>query len=119
MENKISSNKSFGFIFAFVFLIISGFLFYKNQFYFFMIFLFFAFALFLTAFTYPKILQIPNNIWFKFGLIINKITKPIIFFVFYFLLIVPIGLLFQILRKKNNVSNWNHYKYDTEYTDQF
>lgn len=119
MENKKPSNKSFGFVFTFIFLIVSGFFFFKNQFYFFITFLIISFALFLISLICPKILNASNNIWFKFGLIINKITKPVIFFIFYFLLIVPIGLVFQILRKKNNISNWKKYEYDHDYKDQF
>ena len=38
-------------------------------------------------------------IWLSFGKLMQKITNPIIFFLLYFLVITPIGMIMRIFKK--------------------
>lgn len=57
-------------------------------------------AIFLfIAYFKPRILVVPNTLWFKFGLLLGRIVAPIVIALVYIIAIVPIGLLFKMLRK--------------------
>ena len=69
---------------------------------------------FLLAFLAPKILVLPNKLWFKFGLLIGSIVAPIVITLVYFVTVVPTGLIMRLLGKdllkqkldKNAKSYW-------------
>jgi hypothetical protein len=69
---------------------------------------------FLLAFLAPKILVLPNKLWFKFGLLIGSIVAPIVMALVYFVTVVPTGLIMRLLGKdllkpkldKNAKSYW-------------
>ncbi len=112
---KIGSNKSFGYIFTIVFSIIGiwPLIYGKDAIYIFLIFSFFT--LIITIF-FTKYLAPLNKIWFKFGLLLNKIVSPIILGFLYFFTFLPMGLLMRILGKDplslkkqaDKVSYWVH-----------
>jgi hypothetical protein len=96
---KIPSEKSFGLVFFAVFLIIGYYFYDKNK----LISIssyFISLFLLTSSFFFKKILIIPNLIWFKFGIILSKITSPIIIVLLYFGIIVPTGIIYFFLRKK-------------------
>ena len=96
---KSSSNKSFGLVFAVVFLlvglwpIISG----KP-------FRFWAFAicglLILISIIRPEILGPLNRIWFRFGLSLHKIINPFVMGLIFYTTVTPIGLIMRALGKR-------------------
>lgn len=93
------SEKSFGIVFSVVFLIIGLYpLTYSKEFYLWSIIISFIFLI-LAYFT-PKILYIPNKLWFKFGIIIASITTPIIMILVYLISVLPIGIIIKLLGKK-------------------
>ena len=47
----------------------------------------------------PAVLRPLNKLWTRFGLLLNKITNPVIMLVLYVLAIVPLGLVMRILGK--------------------
>ena len=51
------------------------------------------------AYIAPKILSIPNKLWFRFGLLIGSIISPIVLTVIYFLTVMPTGLIMRVLGK--------------------
>ena len=69
---------------------------------------------FLLAFLAPKILVLPNKLWFKFGLLIGSIVAPIVMAFVYFVTVLPTGLIMRLLGKdllkqkldKNSKSYW-------------
>jgi large-conductance mechanosensitive channel len=72
-------------------------------------------AIFLSlAFLAPKILTIPNKLWFKFGMLLGSIISPIVMALVYFLTVLPTGLIMRLLGKdllkqkidKNAKSYW-------------
>ncbi len=108
-----SSEKSFGVVFSIVFLIIAlyplitseGLRIWA---------LVVSIIFFLLAFLAPKILVLPNKLWFKFGLLIGSIVAPIVMAFVYFVTVLPTGLIMRILGKdllkqkidKNAKSYW-------------
>jgi hypothetical protein len=108
-----SSEKSFGVVFSIVFLIIAlyplitseGLRIWA---------LVVSIIFFLLAFLAPKILVLPNKLWFKFGLLLGSIVAPIVMAFVYFVTVLPTGLIMRLLGKdllkqkldKNAKSYW-------------
>ena len=113
VSTEQSSEKSFGVVFSIVFLIVA-------------LYPLITFAdlriwalvvsiiFFLLAFLAPKILVLPNKLWFKFGLLIGSIVAPIVMAFVYFVTVLPTGLIMRLLGKdllkqkldKNAKSYW-------------
>lgn len=114
-EPIIGSEKSFGIVFAVVFLVISLFPLVNGDGI--RVWALIGAGLFLAlAFFAPKTLTPLNRIWFKFGLLIHKIMTPIIMGVIFFGTVLPTGLLMRLFGKKpldlnfekNKQSYWIH-----------
>lgn len=98
-KNKISSEKSFGLVFFTVFLIVSYYFYDKNTL--FSVLSFIASLFFLiTAIFFSKILSKPNIVWYKFGILLSKITSPIIMVILYFVVITPTAIIYFFKRQK-------------------
>ena len=95
---KAGTERNFGLVFAAVFLIISlcPLWFGKNMHLWACIiaFIFFVFAIFL-----PKVLILPNKLWFKLGLFLGAIVSPIIMGLIFFLTVTPTGMIMRLLGK--------------------
>ena len=112
-SQNIPTEKSFGVVFSIVFLIVAlyplinsdGFRIWA---------LVVSIIFFLLAFLAPKILVLPNKLWFKFGLLIGSIVAPIVMAFVYFVTVLPTGLIMRLLGKdllkqkldKNAKSYW-------------
>ena len=111
IENK-TTNKSFGILFFFVFLIISLYPFQSLGDI--KIWSFVVALIFLILGLSNSIILTPLNIlWFKLGIILGKIFSPLIMCIIFFLVVTPIGLLMRLLNKdllklkfNNNNSYW-------------
>jgi len=113
VSTEQSSEKSFGVVFSIVFLIVAlyplinsaGLRIWA---------LVLSIIFFLLAFLAPKILVLPNKLWFKFGLLIGSIVAPIVMAFVYFVTVLPTGLIMRLLGKdllkqkldKNAKSYW-------------
>ena len=92
------SERSFGIVFAFVFLIIAVYPLINSKginLYALVI----ATVFFLVAFIKPNLLTFFNIIWFKFGLLLGRIVAPIVMFLVYSLAVVPTGLIMKLFIK--------------------
>lgn len=49
----------------------------------------------LVTFTKPSLLSPLNHVWHQFGLLLNKVTQPIILFILFYLFLTPIAFLFR------------------------
>jgi len=90
-----SSNRSFGIVFTVVFIVIGLYPLLKGdpmRFW----SLYTAGAILLVSIIYPDILAIPNRLWGYVGLVLHKITNPLIMGIIFFLLITPIAFLMRI-----------------------
>ena len=98
ISTEQSSEKSFGVVFAIVFLIVALYPLLSSaglRIWALVVSIIFL----LLAFLAPKILVLPNKIWFKFGLLIGSIVAPIIITLVYFVTVVPTGLIMRVLGK--------------------
>jgi hypothetical protein len=70
-----------------------------------------AFVLLITVLM-PRILQPLKGLWMKVGGLLHKVVSPVLLSLFYFLGVVPIGLIMQMLRmdplrlKSNKKTYW-------------
>ena len=114
IQTEQSSEKSFGVVFSIVFLIVSLFPPLINSEGLRIWALVVSIIFFLLAFLAPKILVLPNKLWFKFGLLIGSIVAPIVMAFVYFVTVLPTGLIMRLLGKdllkqkldKNAKSYW-------------
>src|SRR5262249_27099031 len=97
-DGKIGSERSFGIVFAVVFLIIA------------LVPLFSgraatrwalqaAAAFAICAFVAPDVLAPLNRAWYKLGLLLSAVVSPIAIFLVYVLAVVPTGLVMRLLGK--------------------
>ena len=97
-EIKISSNRNFGLVFFFVFLIVSlwplineG----SPRYWSIVIAVIFLILGLLNS----KLLTPLNMLWFKFGLFLGSIISPIVMGIIFFLVIAPTGLVMKLMGK--------------------
>ena len=95
-KNKINSNKSFGYVFFFVFLIIAIWPLFKGN------------EIRIWAISTPL-----NKIWNKFGILLCTIVSPIVMAAVFFIVVTPIGYIMRLLKKdllkilySNKISYW-------------
>src|SRR5262245_34919990 len=86
-----SSDRSFGFVFAAVFLIIAAWpLLHGGGLRWWSLAVAGAFAL--VAGAVPHLLAVPNRLWLKFGLLLGKIVSPIALGILFYVVFMPIGV---------------------------
>jgi hypothetical protein len=95
---KISTNRSFGVVFFFVFLIIGIYFFLKHSHFSFVIFGISTIFLILGIFN-SKLLFPFNYVSFKFGVLLSRIMSPIILGLVFFLVVTPIAIIAKVFRK--------------------
>jgi len=99
---KVGSARSFGLVFATVFIIIallpllslSG---QQGSLGLWALIVAAVFAI--TALTMPHLLEPLNKLWFRFGLLLHKIVNPLIMGLLFFVTVTPTGLLMRSLGK--------------------
>ena len=95
---KINSNRSFGIVFFFVFLIISLWpLTNENSLRVWSIFV--AIIFLILGLMNSKLLTPLNILWFKFGKLLGFIIAPIVMGIVFFVVITPTGLIMKIIGK--------------------
>jgi hypothetical protein len=92
---KSGSNRSFGLVFAAVFLIIALFpLIGGREVRLWALLAALAFAG--AAFLRPSLLAPLNRLWFRFGLLLHHVVNPLVLGLMYFLVVTPMGLVIRI-----------------------
>ena len=113
ISTEKSSEKSFGVVFAIVFLIVALYPLINSEDI--RIWAVIVSAVFLLlAFVAPQALNLPNRLWFKFGILLGSIIAPIVMALVYILTVLPTGLIMRLLGKdllkprldKNTKSYW-------------
>ena len=95
---KISSNKSFGIVFFFVFFIIGLYPILSTgeiRVWSLVISIIFLYL----GLNNSKILTPFNKVWYMFGIFLGKIISPIIMAIIFFLVVTPTGLLMRLIKK--------------------
>ena len=98
LKIDIGTEKNFGLVFSAVCFIVCIY-FWLNETNIYLFFLTGSFILMCLAFFYPKILKIPNKLWFKFGLLLGMIVSPIVMGIIFFLTVTPTGIIMRLLGK--------------------
>jgi len=97
-EIKVSSNRSFGMVFTFVFLVVGTWIIFGGSsvgWY----FLAGAIVFFVVAIIFPSLLGPFNRAWFKFGLLLGRLFNPVILGFVFFLVVTPMGIIRRLLGK--------------------
>ena len=95
---RISSNRNFGLVFFFVFLIVGLWPLLKEEP--FRIWSIVISIIFLIlGLMNSKLLTPLNKLWFKFGLFLGSIVSPIVMGIVFFLVITPTGFVMKIMGK--------------------
>ena len=95
---KMSSNRNFGLLFFFVFLIVSLWpLTFGDSIRIWSLIISMVFLI--LGLMNSKLLTPLNKLWFKFGMILGAIVAPFIMGVIFFLTVAPIGLVMKIMGK--------------------
>lgn len=97
-EIEGSSDRSFGLVFAAVFLLVGGLpVLHGGHIRWWALGVSAAFAV--IALVIPSILAVPNRLWMKFGLLLAKIVSPIALGILFYLVFTPIGLVMRLSGK--------------------
>lgn len=123
---KISTNKSFAYVFAVVFIIIGIYPLLNNEDprYWSLIV---SLILLILGYKNSLILTPFNSIWFKFGLLLGSVFAPIIMSLVYFLVVYPTNLFLKVFKKNqmgikyngNIKTYWVEAKNNNNMKDQF
>ena len=98
IEAEVSSEKSFGIVFAVIFFLIALYpLLYKGQLQLWALIV--SIFLLIIAYRVPKLLAHPNRLWFRFGMALGGVIAPIVMGVIYFAIVYPIGLVMRLAGK--------------------
>jgi predicted membrane protein len=112
MEIKLPTNRNFGIVFFFIFLIISVYpLLNENEIRYWSLFISLIFLL--LGLINSRLLTPLNKAWVKFGLMMGIIVNPIIMSVIFFAVVTPTAYLLRLigkdvlhLKKNNDKSYW-------------
>jgi len=106
IKSEKSDLRKFGITVGIIFMIIAGFLFWKEK-ESFQIFLTIGITLFLTAITIPVILKPVYWIWMIFATILGWIMTRVILSLLFFVILTPIGLIARLFGKQFIELKWN------------
>ena len=109
---KISSNRSFGFVFFVVFFVISLWpILSENEIRIWSLILSVIFLI--LGILNSKILTPLNKVWFRFGIFLGNFIAPIVMGIVFFLVVTPTGILMKLfkknfinLKKNNDKTYW-------------
>ena len=112
MEIKLPTNRNFGIVFFFVFLIISAYpLLNDDEIRYWSLFISLIFLL--LGLINSRLLTPLNKAWVKFGIMMGRIINPIIMSLIFFLVVTPTGYLIRLigkdvlnLKKNDDKSYW-------------
>ena len=123
MGTKIHSEKSFGVLMVAIALAVCTFIFFSQGRISFVLLVLAAMLLFIS-FLIPKVLFLPNLLWFKLGKLLHLIISPVIILVIFSLVVTPTGLLFRLfsynpLRRKIDQTNSTYWVDRSEKSTSF
>ncbi len=98
MSTEISSEKSFGLVFAALFFLIALYpLLDGDNLQLWAL----GLALLFVAVAYlaPSLLALPNRLWFKLGMLLGAVVAPVVMGLVYFTTVVPVGLVMRLIGK--------------------
>lgn len=112
IDQRLPSNKTFGWFFAFVFIVGAAYMYWQN--YHTEAMLLGAIAVIFVVLTVvkPSLLSPLNRLWFKLGMWLGKIVSPLVLGLLFLVLITPVAVIArlcgrdELLLKKRNVKSY-------------
>lgn len=95
---KASSNKNFGLTLGFVFCLLAVLPLLIGKAMPFWLFILGSILL-IVALAKPGLLSLPNTLWLRLGLFLNKLVSPLILFILFYFVFLPTGLILKIFSK--------------------
>jgi len=99
LKAEKTSNSTFGIFFTFAFILLSGYFFLESKKEMIFICLSIALVFMVTTIFKPSALEKINEIWFHFGVLLGKITGPIVLGVIFFGIILPISMVGRLFNR--------------------
>ena len=59
-----------------------------------------AVAMSAVGFVFPRVLSVPNRLWFHLGLALGAVTSQVVMFVLFFGVMTPTGLVMRMFRRR-------------------
>ena len=123
---QLPENRRFGYFFTVVFVLVGAYLFYKGYMALALMVLVLAFIFMVVSYVKADLLLPLNKLWLHFGLLLSKISSPIIFGALFFCLFSPIAFFMRFLGRdelslifKERSSFWKHREEDNSYPQTF
>lgn len=95
---RLGGEREFGKVFAIFFALLAGFSWYRANLTTAIGFGAASAIVLVLAYSAPASLKWPNRVWIGLGLLLSKITQPIILGLLFFVVITPIGLIMRLRR---------------------
>ncbi len=113
-EERLPTNRKFGLTFSFIFFALGIYSYFKySEISVALIFFILSQILILISVFIEKILYPLNFFWFKFGVLIQKITSPLVLFLIFIVFIIPISVILKIFglgalqrSSSKQITNW-------------
>ena len=127
-EIEMPSNRKFGWFFSGIFMLLTTYTYFKNDFLLSKIFAAFLFLLLIITIFFTSKLQLLNKLWFNLGITLGKFVSPIILGALFFFLISPVAVISRLLgrdvlliKKRKINTYWISRQLDdpTNFRDQF
>ena len=122
----LPSNRKFGFFFAFVFIVLSAYLFWSELKLASFLCIMITISLLTISFINPELLAPFNKLWLQLGLMLAWIVNPLIMGIIFFGIFTPVSLLTKLvgrdilnLRLKRLDSYWTKHTFNTNVQDPF
>jgi Saxitoxin biosynthesis operon protein SxtJ len=97
---KSSSNRAFGWVFVVVFVAIGLWpLFFGGGLRWWSLYT--AGVITLVTLLAPALLALPNRLWLRFGLLLNRLISPVVLAFMFYVVVTPIGVLMRFFAKDN------------------
>ena len=97
-SNNAKKNRDFGFLFGFIFLLFSGYLYLKNtSLPLIALTLILGAGLFVVGLLKPHFLSPLSNAWYLLGELLGRVVSPVILGIIFFLLITPVAIIGRLL----------------------
>jgi len=112
---RVSSNRAFGLFFSSILTFLGLFLLVSSRVEIFFVLQALSIILFVISLTVDNLLGPINRVWAQTGLLLSKITNPIILSIVFFLIVVPYAMVSRLLKRdvlevKSNVSTGSYWK---------
>jgi hypothetical protein len=96
-ELALPATRTFGYTFAALCAALAARMWWRQRIALAVLFALLAAMLILVTATNPRLLDAPNRAWFRFGLLLSRITSPIVVGAMFLVIVTPLGILMRLI----------------------